>query len=62
MLDDDRRAEPGRDAPLRDAAVAYIDAALARTYQSEVEVELIEIVEIWIFEGDQYAVDELLGD
>jgi uncharacterized protein len=95
---------PGR-SPLagerrgRDAAIAYIDAALARTHQSEVEVELIDmlaseericlivrerfrrpdgdveirranvyriaddqIVEIWIFEGDQYAVDELLGD
>jgi ketosteroid isomerase-like protein len=95
---------PGR-SPLagerrgRDAALAYIDAALARAHQSEVELELIDmlvseervalivrerfrrpdgdveirranvyriagdqIVEVWIFEGDQYAVDELLAD
>jgi ketosteroid isomerase-like protein len=83
----------------REAALAYIDAALARAHEGEVDVELIDmlasderialivrerfrrpegdveirranvyriaggqIVEIWIFEGDQYAVDELLAD
>jgi ketosteroid isomerase-like protein len=45
---------PGR-SPLagerrgRDAAMAY-------------RIADDQIVEIWIFEGDQYAVDELLGD
>jgi len=83
----------------RDAARAYIDAALAKAHGREVEVELIDrltseervalivrerftradrdveirranvyriaggrIVEIWIFEADQYAVDELFAD
>lgn len=81
----------------REAALAYIDAALERTHGG-VEVELIdmlageehvalvvrerfkrgdgeleirranvyrirgdEIAEVWIFEGDQYAVDELFA-
>ena len=93
---------PGRSALAgehrgRDAALAYIDAALERTHGG-VEVELVdmlagedhvalvvrerfkreegeleirranvyrvrgdEIAEIWIFEGDQYAVDELFA-
>jgi ketosteroid isomerase-like protein len=83
----------------REAAVRYIEAAVARSYRGEVEVELIdmlageervalivrerfireegdieirranvyrirgnEIAEVWIFEGNQYEVDELLGD
>ena len=83
----------------RQAARAYIDAALAKAHGQEVEVELIDrltseqrvalivrerfarpdrdveirranvyriaggrIVEIWIFEADQYAVDELFAD
>ncbi len=95
---------PGRSALAgehrgRDAAVGYIQAALARSHGADVEVELIdmlaseervalivrerfhreggaveirranvyrlrgdEIVEIWIFEYDQYAVDELFAD
>ena len=83
----------------REAALAYIEAALARAHEGEVEVELIDMLasdervalivrerfrrpggdvdilrsnvyriaggqisEIWIFEGDQYAVDELFAD
>jgi ketosteroid isomerase-like protein len=83
----------------REAARAYIDAALAKAHGQEVEVELIDmlasdervalivrerfarldgdveirranvyriaggqIVEIWIFEADQYAADELFAD
>jgi ketosteroid isomerase-like protein len=82
----------------RDAAVRYIEAAVARSHAGEVEVELVdmlvseqrvalivrerftreqgaveirranvyrirgnEIVEVWIFEGNQYEVDELLA-
>jgi ketosteroid isomerase-like protein len=82
----------------RDAAIAYIEAAKAKSQGAEVQLELIdtlssdervmllvcerfareagvveieranvyavrgeEIVEIWIFEGDQYAVDELIA-
>lgn len=94
---------PGRSALAgihrgRDAARAYIDAALARTHGGEVEVELIDmlasedrvalivrerlgagdgavefrranvytvrggrIAEVWIFEADQYAVDDLFA-
>jgi hypothetical protein len=95
---------PGR-SPLagehrgRDAALAFIDAARARSHDGGVEVELIDmltsdervalivrerfhgpegaveirranvyrlrgeqIVEIWIFEHDQYAVDALFED
>jgi ketosteroid isomerase-like protein len=83
----------------REAALAYIEAALARAHEGEVEVELVDMLaseervalivrerfrrpegdveilrsnvyriaggqisEIWIFEGDQYAVDELFAD
>jgi uncharacterized protein len=95
---------PGRSALAgerrgREAARAYIDAALAKAHGQEVEVELIDmlasdervalivrerfarpdgdveirranvyriaggqIVEIWIFEADQYAADELFAD
>lgn len=82
----------------RDAAIAYIEAAKAKSQGAEVQVELIdtlasdervllivterfarpegaveigranvytvrdgEIVEIWIFEADQYLVDELVA-
>jgi uncharacterized protein len=94
---------PGRSALAgerrgRDAAIAYIEAARAKSRGADVEVELVgmlssdervmllvrerfargdgrvveieranvytvrggAIVEAWIFEGDQYAVDELL--
>jgi uncharacterized protein len=95
---------PGRSALAgerrgREAARAYIDAALAKAHGQEVEVELIDmlasdervalivrerfarpdgdveirranvyriaggqVVEIWIFEADQYAADELFAD
>ena len=82
----------------RDAAVNYIESAIALAHEGEVELELIdtlasrervalllherfkrpdgvvdirranvyriaggEIVEVWIFEADQYAVDALFG-
>jgi ketosteroid isomerase-like protein len=82
----------------REAAIAYIEAARAKSRGADVEVELVDtlasdervlllvrerfardgrvveieranvytvrgdaIVEVWIFEADQYAVDELLG-
>jgi ketosteroid isomerase-like protein len=82
----------------RDAAIAYIEAARAKSRDRDVELEVIDtlaseervmllvrerfardggvvdigranvytvhgesIVEVWIFEGDQYAVDELVG-
>jgi ketosteroid isomerase-like protein len=82
----------------REAAVNYIESAVAVTHEGQVELELIDtlvgrervalllherfkrpdgivdirranvyrvaggqIVEVWIFEADQYAVDELLG-
>ena len=82
----------------RDAAVNYIESAIALAQEGEVELELIDtlasgervalllherfhrpdgvvdirranvyrisggqIVEVWIFEADQYAVDALLG-
>jgi uncharacterized protein len=82
----------------REAAVAYVEAAKAKSREAEVEVELVErlasgervllhvrerfargggvveieranvytvrdgaIAEVWIFEADQYAVDELLA-
>ena len=95
---------PGRSAHAgekrgRDAAMAYIDAARARSRDHDIEVEVIdaltseerfalivrerfhrdggvvdirranvyrvrgeEIVEIWIFEADQYEADALLSD
>jgi uncharacterized protein len=95
---------PGRSALAgehrgREAALSYIEAALARSHDAAVDIELIdmltsdervalilrerfkredgvveiaranvyrirgdEIAEVWIFEGDQYAVDELLAD
>jgi ketosteroid isomerase-like protein len=69
------------------AAMAYIEAARARSREHQVQVEIVdalvsaerfalvieipranvyrvrgeEIVEIWIFEGDQYAVDALMA-
>ena len=83
----------------RDAAVAYIESAVARSHAGEVELELVDtlmseervalivrerfqrdggvveirranvyrirgerIVEIWIFEADQYEADALLAD
>ena len=83
----------------RDAAIAYIEAARAKSRGRDVEVELIDtlasdervllmvrerfardggvveigranvytvrgdsIVEVWIFEHDQYALDAYLGD
>ena len=94
---------PGRSALAgelrgRDAAIAYVEAARAKSRGADVEVELVgtlssqervmllvrerfaredgiveieranvytvrdgAIVEAWIFEGDQYAVDELLA-
>jgi len=94
---------PGRSALAgelrgRDAAIAYVEAARAKSRGAEVEVELIDtlsseervmllvrerfargegnveigranvytvrdgaIVEVWIFEADQYAVDELMA-
>jgi ketosteroid isomerase-like protein len=91
---------PGRSALAgelhgRAAAIAYIEAARAKSRGADVEVELVdmlaseervlllvrerfsggieieranvytvrgeEIVEAWIYEADQYAVDELLG-
>ena len=94
---------PGRSALAgelrgREAAIANVEAARAKSRGAEVEVELIDrlaseervmllvrerfaredrvveigranvytvrdgaIVEVWIFEGDQYAVDELLA-
>jgi ketosteroid isomerase-like protein len=94
---------PGRSALAgelrgREAAIAYIEAARAKSPGAEVEVELIDtlsseervmllvrerfaredgfveigranvytvrdgaIVEVWIFDADQYAVDELLA-
>ena len=82
----------------RDAAVNYIESAIALAHEGEVELELIDtlasrdrvalllherfkrpdgvidirranvyrisggqIVEVWIFEADQYAVDALFG-
>jgi len=82
----------------RDAAVRYIESAVALAHEGEVELELIDmlasrdrvalllherfkrpdgvvdirranvyrisggqIVEVWIFEADQYAVDALFG-
>ena len=82
----------------REAAVDYIESAIALAHEGEVELELIDtlagrervvlllherfkrpdgivdirranvyrvaggqIVEVWIFEADQYAVDELFG-
>jgi ketosteroid isomerase-like protein len=94
---------PGR-SPLagelrgREAAIAYIEAARAKSRGADVEVELLDrlwsdervlllvrerfareegpveiaranvytvrdgaIAEVWIFEGDQYAVDELVA-
>ena len=82
----------------RDAAVHYIESAIALAHEGEVELELIDtlasrervalllherfkrpdgvvdirranvyriaggqIVEVWIFEADQYAVDALFG-
>ena len=94
---------PGRSALAgelrgRDAAIAYVEAARAKSRGADVEVQLVgtlssqervmllvrerfaledgiveieranvytvrdgAIVEAWIFEGDQYAVDELLA-
>jgi ketosteroid isomerase-like protein len=91
---------PGRSALAgelrgREAVIAYIEAARAKSHGADVEVELVDmlasdervlllvrerfagageieranvytvrggqIVEAWIYEGDQYAVDELLG-
>jgi ketosteroid isomerase-like protein len=94
---------PGRSALAgeprgRDAAIAYVEAARAKSRGAEVEVELVDtlssgervmllvrerfaggdgvveigranvytvrngaIVEVWLFESDQYAVDELMG-
>jgi ketosteroid isomerase-like protein len=83
----------------REAAVRYIESAIALAHDGEVEVELIDmlssddrvallvrerfpradgdieirranvyrvdgerITEVWIFEGDQYAVDALFGE
>ena len=83
----------------RDAAVRYIESAIALAHEGEVELELIDtlasrervalllherfkrpdgvvdirranvyrivggrIVEVWIFEADQYAVDALFGE
>jgi hypothetical protein len=37
----------------------YIEAARARSHDAEVE---LEVVEIWIFEGGQYAVDALFAE
>ena len=82
----------------RDAAMAYIDDAIALSREHEIEIEVVdalcsedrfalivierfhldgrvvevprtnvyrvsgeEIVEVWIFEGDQYAVDALMA-
>ena len=82
----------------REAAVRYIESAVATSHEGDVEVELVDklvseervalilrerfkreagvleirranvyrvsgdqIVEVWIFEGDQYEVDELLA-
>jgi ketosteroid isomerase-like protein len=95
---------PGRSALAgelrgRDAAIAYVEAARAKSRGAEVEVELVDtlsseervmllvrerfardegiveigranvytvrdgaIVEVWIFEADQYAVDELMAE
>jgi ketosteroid isomerase-like protein len=95
---------PGRSALAgelrgRDAAIAYVEAARAKSRGAEVEVELVDmlasaervlllvrerfargdgsveigranvytvrggaIVEVWIFEAHQYAVDELLAE
>jgi hypothetical protein len=39
-------------------ALRYIEAARARPHEAEVE---LAVVEIWIFEGDQYAVDALFA-
>jgi ketosteroid isomerase-like protein len=94
---------PGRSALAgelrgREAAIAYIEAARAKSRGADVEVELLDrlwsdervlllvrerfagedgpieiaranvytvrdgaIAEVWIFEGDQYAVDELVA-
>jgi uncharacterized protein len=103
LADDIVAHVPGRSALAgelhgRHAAIAYIEAARARSRGADVEVELLgtlssqdrvmllvrerfarnqgiveieranvytvrdgAIVEAWIFEGDQYAVDELLA-